>query len=354
MRAAWNGRRVGEGWISDMKVAGWDVGGAHLKVALAVDGRIVDAAQFPSPLASDTRSLAAAFDSAERFRQADRHAITMTGELADIFDDRSAGVAALMACILAALPADSVRLYAGRAGFIRSEQAVGHVEDVASANWHASAKLVARAIGAGLFLDIGSTTTDVIPLAGGVVVARGYTDAERLACGELVYTGLVRTPVMAVASHVPMAGAIQHVVAERFATMADVYRVLELLPVDADQMPTADGRDKSVKASRVRLARMVGHDAGESSDAEWRFLASVLADRQLRLIEDGLALVRSRFPGLGTVVGAGVGASLAQTVSDRQQLAYRPFADLIPAVTGARAWAAHCAPASAVALLLEA
>jgi len=336
-----------------MKVAGWDVGGAHLKVVLAVDGRIVDAAQFPSPLARDTESLAAAFNAADRFRQADRHAVTMTGELADIFDDRSAGVAALMNCILAALPGDLVQVYAGRIGFVSSEQAVAYATDVASANWHASAKLVAQAIGAGLFLDIGSTTTDIVPLAGGEVVARGYTDAERLACGELVYTGLVRTPVMAVASHLPVQGAYQHVVAERFATMADVYRVLDRLPADADQMPTADGRDKNVDASRVRLARMVGRDAGDATEADWRFLASVLADRQLRQVEDGLALVRSRFPGVDTVVGAGVGAALAQQVADRQELTYRPFADLLSAATGARAWAAHCAPATAVALLLN-
>ena len=69
--------------------------------------------------------------------------------------------------------------------------------DIASANWHACAALIAGKHTSALFVDLGSTTTDIVPIVDGKVAARGYTDAQRLAAGELIYTGLVRGFVMA-------------------------------------------------------------------------------------------------------------------------------------------------------------
>ena len=41
-----------------------------------------------------------------------------------------------------------------------------------------------------ILIDIGTTTTDLIPLARGTVAARGRSDTERLQTGELVYAGV--------------------------------------------------------------------------------------------------------------------------------------------------------------------
>jgi len=54
-----------------------------------------------------------------------------------------------------------------------------------------------------LLIGMGSTTTDIIPIVAAAVAARGYTDAERLATGELGYAGLVRSLAFASASRVP-------------------------------------------------------------------------------------------------------------------------------------------------------
>src|SRR5262249_2515284 len=166
-----------------------------------------DAIQVPSPLRLGLDALAHAFAEAKaRVGIADRHVVTMTGELADTFFSRAEGVERLTALALQALAPAPVSLYAGRAGFIAPAVASDHVEDIASANWHASATLVARSLGDGLFVDMGSTTTDIVPVTGGRVAARGYTDAQRLAAGELVYTGLTRSFVMAVADRAPLNG----------------------------------------------------------------------------------------------------------------------------------------------------
>lgn len=337
-----------------MAVVGWDIGGVHLKAARVTAGRVVDAAQFAAPLRTGLAPLRQAFVAARaRMGAATLHAVTMTGELADTFESRAAGVAALTQLAVEALHPEPLRIYAGRAGFLAPERATGHVTDIASANWHASAAMVARRLPAALFVDMGSTTTDLVPVARGVLVACGYTDAERLACGELVYTGLVRSFLMATCAQAPFAGRWTTLVRENFATMADVHRILGTLPAAADQMPTADGRGKTAAESRARLARMVGRDAADAADEEWTGLARWLAEAQVREVSDAAMLVLSRatLPRGAPVVGAGIGDAVIRACASRLDRAYIGFDDVLDAVPAARRGAAECAPAAAVALL---
>src|SRR5438445_5284271 len=113
-----------------------------------------------------------------------RHAITMTGELADTFSSRREGVECLAMLAARELNGGPVSIYAGPAGHVSPEDASRHAGLVASANWHACASFVAVRRRDALFIDMGSTTTDVVPIISGNVAAAGYTDAERLAAGE--------------------------------------------------------------------------------------------------------------------------------------------------------------------------
>jgi probable H4MPT-linked C1 transfer pathway protein len=213
--------------------------------------------------------------------------------------------------------------------------------------------LVARRHADALLVDAGTTTTDLIPIKAGKLAARGATDAGRLTEGELLYTGVVRTPVMAVAHSAPFKGRVQRIAAERFATMADVWRLAGDLPDDADPYPAADQRGKSPKESAARLARMLGRDASEAELAEWITLARYFADCQLAEIEHtarGLA-ERDVLPPSAPVIGAGCGRFIAKQLAERLGCPYLDFADLIDAAPEAREMAARCAPAVAVALL---
>jgi (4-(4-[2-(gamma-L-glutamylamino)ethyl]phenoxymethyl)furan-2-yl)methanamine synthase len=334
-------------------VIGWDIGGVHLKAARAEHGRVVDVVQVPSPLRFGLARLADAFVQAkDAIDMAPQHAVTMTAELADIFTARQDGVAQLAALARQQLDGE-IKLYAGRAGFVAPSEAVNHVLDVASANWHASASLIGRLQNAALLIDLGSTTTDVIPIAQGRIVARGYTDAERLATGELIYAGLVRGFVMATADRAPFAGQWTTLINENFANMADVYRVVGTLPEGADQMATADGREKSFSASCARLARMIGRDVTDASWAEWRALAAWFAEAQIRTIADSAMLVLSHAQLDPTVpiVGAGIGTAMVAEVARRLVRPYIGFADLIDAAPHVREHVAHCGPAAALAAL---
>ncbi len=335
-------------------VIGWDIGGAHLKAARAEQGRIVKAIQVASPLRFGLDRLAQSFAEVNAaIGTADRHVVTMTGELADTFASRAEGVAALSQAAARELAGGSVLLYAGRAGFVSHDHANEHVEDIASANWHASAALVARRQGDALFVDMGSTTTDIVPVAGRKIVARGYTDAERLAAGELVYTGLVRSFVMAVAERAPVAGQWTTLIKENFANMADAHRVRGALPEGADQMMTADGREKTVAASQARLARMVGRDALDADDATWSLLAQWFAETQIRAVTDGAFLVLSQMslPAHAPLVGAGIGTAVLGEVARRLGRPYVDFETLLDIAPEARQSASQCAPAAALAAL---
>jgi probable H4MPT-linked C1 transfer pathway protein len=337
-------------------VIGWDVGGVHLKAARADDGRIVRVVQLASPLRGGLDRLTQAFGEAKTMvGRADHHVITMTGELADTFASRPEGVERLTALATSELTDAPALLYAGPAGLVRPQDARKHSAEIASANWHACANLVAQKCDSALFIDMGSTTTDVVPLVHGKVAAGGYTDAQRLAAGELVYTGLVRGFVMATAARAPVAGAWTTLVNENFAAMADVHRILGSLPDGADMMATADGRDKSIAASRARLARMVGTDSPDLDDAAMVVLARWFAEAQLRAIVDAALLVVSgaALPIDAPVVGAGIGTAVIAEAARRLHRPYVPFDHLIDVVPEARTAAEHCAPAVALALLAQ-
>jgi (4-(4-[2-(gamma-L-glutamylamino)ethyl]phenoxymethyl)furan-2-yl)methanamine synthase len=331
-------------------VIGWDIGGAHLKAARVKNGRVEATVQAATPLWLGLDSLAAAFDALlAQLGAADRHAITMTGELCDAFSSRKDGVARLAAIAADHLAPATLRLYAGRAGFVDLDEAASQAADIASANWHASAALLALKLPNALLIDIGSTTADLIPIVAGRVAALGYSDAERLATGELVYSGMTRTFVMALACRAPFRGGWTPLMNEYFASSADVHRILGALPDGADKMPTADGREKTVEASRARLARMIGCEADDGAALEWDGLAAWFAEAQIREIVDAafLRLSRHDLPAAAPVVAAGIGDSVTAEVARRLRRSCVGFSSAI----AAPAEAAQCAPAVAVALL---
>src|SRR5262245_30827350 len=232
-------------------VLGLDVGGANVKAATA-DGR---AWSEPFALWKHPDGLAAVLaETVARFPDAETLAVTMTGELCDCFETKREGVNRILDAIQSAADGRPVCVWSTAGLFVTADEARANPLKVASANWHALATYAGRFVnpGVALLIDIGSTTTDLILLANGGPVVRGWTDPERLRSGELVYTGVRRTPVFAV---VP-----DRTAAEFFATMHDVYLVLGMEDEDVADTDTADGRPATVANAKARLARVLGGD----------------------------------------------------------------------------------------------
>lgn len=284
-----------------------------------------------------------------------QHIVTMTGELVDFFESRDDGVEKIIQTMQANLVVKNMSIYAGLEGFVLvSEVRQPHYDFIASANWLASASLVAKQLKAGLFIDIGSTTTDILVLAEHQVQAIGLTDYQRLVSDELVYTGIIRTAVMAVAQQALFRGKSMGLMAEYFATFADVYRLTGELNEAHDQTDTADGAEKTLLASAKRLSRMTGYEYSEGDQEIWVQFAENIKDQQKDKIKQACRkhLERNLISKGDYFIGAGVGRFLVKQLADELGYPYVDFSDLIqPSSQNIGADLADCAPAVAVAKL---
>lgn len=341
------------------QIIGWDIGGAHLKAALLdKHGKVRDIALYSCPLWKGMDYLRQAVQAVLlQFQCGEcRHALTMTGELVDLFAGREQGVREIVAAMHDFLSADNCWIYAGQRGFLSANKSLSKRDclDIASMNWLASASLAAQRVDAGLFVDIGSTTTDILLFADDKVAPLGSTDYQRLVSSELVYTGIVRTPVMALSRQATFKGQTMGLMAEYFATMADVYRLTGDLKEMHDQSETADGGEKTPSASARRLSRMTGYDFVEEDWSLWLDFAQHLKDIQKRQIAEGCLKQLSRLKRLDNVqlVGAGIGRFLVKEIADEFGYVYRDFNELIgDAESGMEVDSGDCAPAVAVASL---
>jgi probable H4MPT-linked C1 transfer pathway protein len=329
---------------------GWDVGGVNTKVARVVAGRVATVRVRPYELQRDPAALAPLL--CELAREAgggreDAHAVTLTAELSQYFRTKREGVAFVLDAFEAAFPGAPIRAYTTAGTFVDLATARRSPLTVAAANWHAAATLVARTVSNGILIDIGTTTTDIIPIVRGAVVASGLTDPARLRSGELLYLGAVRTPVEAITHDVQVAGSATGVSAEGFALSGDVHVWRgTLAPADYTE-PTPDGRPATREFAAERLARVVCADREMLDESAIDGIANDIAAAQVRRTAHAIALVRARHPSLDVAVVTGVGDFIAAEAATRAGMAVRRLGDMIGAA------AARCAPAAAVALLLS-
>jgi (4-(4-[2-(gamma-L-glutamylamino)ethyl]phenoxymethyl)furan-2-yl)methanamine synthase len=285
-----------------------DIGGANTKAAW-LHGRSLRTVSRPFEVWRDREGLAAVLREIAA-DPADAVAITMTAELSDAFRTKREGVAFVLDAAEDAFGDPSVLTTAGE--LVSVEAARARPWDVAAANWVATALAVAGEHPDALLIDVGSTTADVIPIAGGRIAATGRNDLERLLAGELVYTGVLRTNLAAIAQRVPVRGGWCPVASEYFAISADVQLVLGHL--EAYDCPTPDGRPATVEFARERIVRLVCSDVDQLDEAEIDAIAAYLHGEQVRQIEEAARRVA---PPEAPVVTAGSGAFMAREVAAR-------------------------------------
>lgn len=338
-----------------MKFAALDIGGANIKAALA-DGnawsRPFALWRAPEKLADELGSVL------EAVGDFDRLAVTMTGELCDCYETRADGVRHILGALRAALrhrrlPGEPL-VYTTDATFVSIDDATRRPESVAAANWLALATWVAGeyAACAGVLVDIGSTTTDVIAFGSGRVIATETDDTSRLASGELIYAGAQRTPICALTSEVVVGGRRVPLAAELFATTRDAYLVLGLAEDAPHDSDTADGRPATRAHARARIARVVCGDPATFAIADAvsiaRQTAGALEHRIARAIDDARARAATS---AGLLVASGSGEFIARRVANAVSPA---FARIVSLGTETSPAASVAACAWALARLLAA
>lgn len=319
-------------------VVGLDIGGANVKAAHP-DGK---AMSVPFALWREPQRLAAVLaELMKSWPDMDRLAVTMTGELCDCFESKRQGVNAILDAVETAAADLPIHVWQTTGQFTDVASARQQPLLTAAANWLALAAYVGRLApeGPALLVDIGSTTTDIIPLLDGQPVPQGRTDTERLHCSELVYTGALRTPVCALLGSA--------VLAELFATTLDVYLLLGLVP-ESNACHTADGRAATKPLAHARLARMLGGDAETCTLEEALSLAREAAAVQTSILQHAIRRVSRTLPAAPRkVILSGVGEFLAQKALLREHVSEEHFVPLSHHL-GPSCSAAACAHAVAV------
>lgn len=294
-----------------------DIGGANVKLAHSCG--VVRSRQFA--LWREPKGLARVVaEEAGKLPPFEALLLTMTAELCDCFATKREGVRFVLDALAEAIPGKPIAVWGLDARFHPVEITRVQPALAAASNWLALATFAATqvATGTGLLIDVGSTTTDLIPFRDGVVAISGRTDTERLGSGELVYAGVRRTPVCALAASLPFRGRATGLCAELFATTHDVYLTLGSLPEDPDNLDTADGRPATAEGARDRLARMVGADREGFTADDAKALAKAADEALLlRLVESADRVCRTVGERPGTVVVSGSGEFLARRVGDR-------------------------------------
>ena len=302
-------------------ILGWDIGGVNTKVAclgddgvLAVQSRAFELQRDPEALVGMLCEMAAEVGVAST--EAFICAVTMTAELSQMFRTKREGVRFVLDAVETAFPRADIQVYAVGGGFLAPAVAREQPLVVAAANWSATARLMAQRYPTAVLVDIGTTTTDIIPVVDGEMVPAGTTDPDRLSSGELVYSGALRTPVEAIVRAVPYRDGMAGVSAESFALVGDVHLWRGRLAPEDYTVPTPDGRPATREYAGERLARVICADREMLDEEAITRIADAIASEQTTTVARAIRQVVSRHPeiqtavvtGLGSFIGAGCGS----------------------------------------------
>jgi len=326
-------------------VLGLDIGGANTKVSyLEMDGeRILKAKgrsvyhevwRDPDGLC-DVLSGFKLLGGQRREKNLDRIALSMTAELCDCFESKAEGVLFILSTVEKVFPEVPVHVWTTGQVFVTPAAIRSEPLQAAAANWLASATALAccsHLRDSAIFVDMGSTTTDILPIIPGKVLARGRTDTERLLWGELLYTGLLRTPVHSLIDEVNIDGSRCRVTHEYFAITADAYRLLGLIPEAEYNVATPDGKSRDTEACAKRLARVVGSEPEELGSNNIYWLARLVMEKQTEQIVDNILQIVSAkdVPLPKQLIVTGSGSFLLREVARRLGLIAIPWWKMIP------------------------
>lgn len=277
-------------------VLGFDIGGANTKAAYLQEknGKIrVKVASQYFPFWKGSEKLGKVLNDLTVKLGADKFdvlAVTTTAELSDAYRTKREGVLDILSQVKGSFKVP-IYVLTSDALLVSEQEAKEQPLAVASANWAATGWLISKQLKNAVIVDVGSTSTSIIPILDGKVAPQGKTDVDKLICGELVYTGSLRTNLASIVHSVPIKSGVAVVSSELFSTSGDIHLILgNLTPADFSS-ETADGRGKSQSEAMGRLARLVCADIEMLSQNELTELARYIWEAQITQISEGLRQV---------------------------------------------------------------
>jgi len=344
-------------------VLGLDIGGANTKAALLItqnaatkelrthleyfpiwkDGK----SQLPKVLEQLKEELA-------NSTGLDGIGVTITAELSDAYMTKKEGIYHVLDCVSQVFGEVPLFVLDVEANLVSVKEAQREPLRVASANWAATGWITKQSIKNCIVIDVGSTTTSIIPIVNGKIAAKGRTDLEKLQNGELVYSGSLRTNVATIVNCIPVRDTMARVSSELFAQSGDVHLLLDNITKENYTVETSDGREKINREAAARLARVVCADTDMLTEQEIIDIAKYVYDKQIEQITCGLKQVSERIElqtQKKTVVVTGLGRDFLarkaaekagfETIVDMQELLGVDAAVVAPSVGVAFMVAGH-------------
>jgi len=260
-------------------ILGLDIGGANTK-ASSSDGCYTES--FYLPLWKDSGLEDCLIKIKKDFSGIEKVAVVMTGEGADSFLERRLGVRYIQQKVESVF--DDVYYLSIYGTF---EREITDEKKFFSANWIASVIKLMELEENFLFIDMGSTTTDIIPVVDGRICS-GKTDFERLLEGTLIYFGALRTDVSTMVENVQILSKNRYcpIAKEKYAQMADVYNILGDINEKNYICETPDGKGKSIEDSKRRLARIVCCDLDDLDEKDVVNIAKEIKKVEMNMLFD--------------------------------------------------------------------
>ncbi|MFK7767965.1 MAG: hydantoinase/oxoprolinase family protein [Mariniblastus sp.] len=311
---------------SDSVFAGLDIGGANVKFATC--SGLLNEVEFP--IWQNKEGLGAILQQfADQLPPEACVGITMTAELADCFQTKLEGVRFVVESAVKAFANKRALVFYQTDGRLcDADYAIGNWKSTAASNWHATAWLAFSKFAnteaehrSGFVFDIGSTTTDIIPVRDGKPVVENQMDLHRLSNGQLFYAGVGRTPICSLLNSVKFDFGSVSIARELFATTRDACIWLGDVQENLECNATADGRPASRLCAGYRLGRMVCADRDELYNECLNQVASQAKHALVQQLAENLKKVIANNPGLPLVFKTfGGGAWLVPEVVEEAAL----------------------------------
>ncbi|NHI94146.1 MAG: hypothetical protein EAX96_16770 [Candidatus Lokiarchaeota archaeon] len=287
-----------------VKIIGWDIGGVNSKAALInyEKGKFKEinlcSKYFPifkhrrNEFFDELREINTEIAKDEKIKIM---AVTITAELSDAFFNKKEGLNFIIKCFNECFPETDIFFLNNKGNFLSYNEISDKILTLAATNWIATAYLVSKNINNCLIIDIGSTTTDIIPILNGKLSTASLTDLDRLISGELVYTGLLRATIPSIIHNLEIKGKKSRISFEKFALMADIHLVLNHISEQEYTCETADDRPKNYLNSLARISRVVCADNEMLKEEEILNLAKQLYEAQVKIIKDAIEQVIEKY-----------------------------------------------------------
>lgn len=326
-------------------ILGLDIGGANTKACylkkdeentLKTTGGSVYHEMWKNP--EGLRDVLTDFENTFKLKEnnLDGIALTMTAELCDKFESKTQGVRTILKMVEESFSGVPIYIWTTRGAFVNPSEIKNEPLQAAASNWLASAVALAHSPlldgYPAILVDMGSTTTDILPLSSREILVKGRTDTERLLHGELLYTGILRTAVDAIVGEVYIDGRRCQIAHEYFAISADVYRYLGQITEKEYYVPTPDGGERNPEGCAKRLARVVASEPEELGMKNIYWMARAIQERQTeQILENILCLVsRREMSPPKQLIMAGQGSFILKDVAERLGWKAVPWWKIVP------------------------